>query len=455
MYDDQAERSLRLGMAWFIFSEVIVFGALFAALFYTREISVPDLASGGGSHALLWPGFKGGWPASGPAIEGPLAAMKALGIPALNTIMLLASGVAVTLALVALNRGHRGRLIALLTLTILVGVLFLRNRGFRIPQRIYGLHLTLRSGAYGQTFFILTGLHGVHVAIGTAFMLVILGRILRGDFSAKDHLAFQVATWVLALRGCRLANPIRGGVLAMTSESHETTPHPIMRSSGSLARQVAAVASAFALVALAVVCSAKAMADDRVVQAPVNASMCQGCHGIQGYRTAFPEVYSVRNSAASKVHISSKHCRTTDRALVSTPRCAASQRARAISRSQTSPPITRTLASEVEPHMNVQRQSLVALVLAAMVAPHVCAADDPAGAAKPDADCVACHGPGGNKPITPQTPRLAGQTADYLVEALTQYRNGARQDPVMGAMAKGSPMTRCELWPDIFRRSRD
>ena len=71
----------------------------------------------------------------------------------------------------------------------------------------------------------------------------------------------------------------------MTSESHDRTP--IMRSSGSLSHQVAAIASVLALVALA------AMADDRVVQAPVNASMCQGCHGIQGYRTAFPEVYSV------------------------------------------------------------------------------------------------------------------------------------------------------------------
>lgn len=194
LYDDQVERSLRLGMAWFIFSEVVVFGALFAALFYTRAITVPDLASGE-THALLWPGFKRGWPASGPAIEGPFTAMKALGIPALNTIMLLASGAAVTLALPALNRGQRGRLIALLTLTVLVGVLFLRNQVSEYHNAYTALHLTLRSGAYGQTFFILTGLHGVHVAIGTAFMLVILGRTLRGDFTAKDHLAFQAATW--------------------------------------------------------------------------------------------------------------------------------------------------------------------------------------------------------------------------------------------------------------------
>ena len=194
VYDDQVERSLRLGMAWFLFSEVVVFGALFAALFYTRAISVPDLASGE-THALLWPGFKGGWPASGPAIEGTFSPMKALGIPLLNTIMLLISGAAVTLADKALNRGQRGRVIALLILTIVVGVLFLRNQYSEYHNAYTALHLTLRSGAYGQTFFILTGLHGVHVAIGSAFMLVMLGRTLRGDFTAKDHLALQAASW--------------------------------------------------------------------------------------------------------------------------------------------------------------------------------------------------------------------------------------------------------------------
>jgi cytochrome c oxidase subunit 3 len=194
LYDDQVQRSLRVGMAWFIFSEVVVFGALFAALFYIRAISVPDLASGE-THALLWPAFKGGWPASGPAIEGTFSPMKALGIPLLNTIMLLISGAAVTLADKALDRGQRGRVIALLTLTVLVGVLFLRNQASEYHNAYSALHLTLASGAYGQTFFILTGLHGLHVAIGTAFMMVMLGRTLGGDFTAKDHLALQAASW--------------------------------------------------------------------------------------------------------------------------------------------------------------------------------------------------------------------------------------------------------------------
>jgi cytochrome c oxidase subunit 3 len=194
LYNDQVQRSLRVGMAWFIFSEVVVFGALFAALFYTRLISVPDLASGE-TGALLWPGFKGGWPVSGPGIEGTFSPMKALGIPLLNTIMLLISGAAVTVADKALDRGRRGWVIALLTLTIVVGVLFLRNQASEYHEAYTALHLTFASGAYGQTFFILTGLHGLHVAIGTAFMMVMLGRTVRGDFTANDHLALQAASW--------------------------------------------------------------------------------------------------------------------------------------------------------------------------------------------------------------------------------------------------------------------
>jgi cytochrome c oxidase subunit III len=194
LYNDQVERSVRVGMAWFIFSEVVVFGALFAALFYTRVISVPDLASGD-THALLWPGFKGGWPASGPAIEGTFSPMKALGIPLLNTIMLLISGAAVTLADKALDRSRRGLLIVLLTVPVVVGVLFLRNQASEYYNAYSALHLTFSSGAYGQTFFILTGLHGLHVAIGTAFMTLMLGRTVRGDFTANDHLALQAASW--------------------------------------------------------------------------------------------------------------------------------------------------------------------------------------------------------------------------------------------------------------------
>jgi cytochrome c oxidase subunit 3 len=194
LYDAQVEASFRWGMAWFLFSEVVVFATLFAALFYTRMISVPDLASGE-THTLLWPAFKPGWPVSGPGIEGTFSAMNGWGIPTLNTIMLLVSGITIALAHRALNKGHRVQLAVFLLTTILLGVLFLRNQASEYQHAYTALNLTLATGAYGATFFVLTGLHGVHVAIGTAFLIIMLARILRGDFTAKHHVGFLAANW--------------------------------------------------------------------------------------------------------------------------------------------------------------------------------------------------------------------------------------------------------------------
>jgi cytochrome c oxidase subunit III len=194
LYSDQVEGSIRGGMAWFIGSEVVVFATLIAALFYERFIAVPGLTSGD-THALLWPAFTSGWPASGPLIEGSFTAMKPWMIPTLNTAMLLSSGVAITFANVALNRGHRGRLIILVLTTIVLGALFLRMQASEYYHAYTVLNLTLATGVYGATFFVLTGLHGLHVAIGTVFLIVMLARVLRGDFTAAHHSGFQAATW--------------------------------------------------------------------------------------------------------------------------------------------------------------------------------------------------------------------------------------------------------------------
>jgi cytochrome c553 len=70
-------------------------------------------------------------------------------------------------------------------------------------------------------------------------------------------------------------------------------------------------------------------------------------------------------------------------------------------------------------------------------------ATDDAGKKKADEACAACHGPEGNKPITPETPRLGGQQYGYLMQALTDYRNGTRDNAVMSAMAK--PLTKKEI----------
>lgn len=64
------------------------------------------------------------------------------------------------------------------------------------------------------------------------------------------------------------------------------------------------------------------------------------------------------------------------------------------------------------------------------------AADRAAGEAKAQAQCAACHGKDGNTPIDPSYPKLAGQYGDYLIQALSDYKSGARKNAIMAAQAQ-------------------
>ena len=193
LYNKQVDISYRWAMAWFIFSETMFFAAFFGALFYMRWHAVPDLASG--DTGELWPGFKGGWPVTGPGIEGTLTPMHATGIPLINTLLLLTSAATLLWAHWGLQKGARGQLKLGLFLTIALGIVFLGLQ-FSEHYRAYTESgLTLGSGAYGATFFMLTGFHGLHVAIGATVLAVIFARSLRGDFTPDDQFAFQAASW--------------------------------------------------------------------------------------------------------------------------------------------------------------------------------------------------------------------------------------------------------------------
>jgi cytochrome c553 len=87
--------------------------------------------------------------------------------------------------------------------------------------------------------------------------------------------------------------------------------------------------------------------------------------------------------------------------------------------------------------------ALVGALCAVLAYTTAASARDDVGKKKADEACAACHGPEGNKPVTPGTPRLAGQQYDYLVQALTEYRKGTRDNAVMSAMAK--PLTEKEI----------
>ena len=193
-YNGQVDRSVHWGMAWFILSEVMLFASLFAALFYLRAITLPDLAEGGKS-AALWPGFAGGWPATGPALPAHVNAMSAKGAPAINTIVLLCSGAAVTFAHRAAHRGLRKQLVLFLGITLALGLAFLYNQSQEYHHAINALDLTLAQGAYGATFYILTGLHGVHVAVGATMIAVMLVRALAGRITGERTLGLDMAAW--------------------------------------------------------------------------------------------------------------------------------------------------------------------------------------------------------------------------------------------------------------------
>jgi cytochrome c oxidase subunit 3 len=198
-YNKQVDVSFRMGMIWFIFSEVMFFAAFFGALFYARQLAMPWLNGVGDgvmTNALLWPEFAGGWPSNGPgAIGGTYQTIPAWGLPLLNTLILLTSGVTVTIAHHALKAGRRKQLLVFLGLTVLLGATFLFFQAEEYIHAYTELNLTLGSGIYGSTFFMLTGFHGAHVTLGTIMLAVIWFRCLKGHFTGEDHFAFEAVAW--------------------------------------------------------------------------------------------------------------------------------------------------------------------------------------------------------------------------------------------------------------------
>lgn len=207
LYNNQVDRSFRWGMSWFIFSEVMFFAAFFGALFYARQLSVPWLGGAGNNIFTpeLWNGFNATWQQiafstpgatlqSGVEMSAPNKLVDTWGLPALNTALLLLSGVTLTFAHHALRSGHRNQIIGWLIATIILGVAFL---GFQIAEygHAYQDGLKLTSGIYGSTFYMLTGFHGFHVTVGVIMLTVILYRVQKGHFSAENHFGFEGVAW--------------------------------------------------------------------------------------------------------------------------------------------------------------------------------------------------------------------------------------------------------------------
>ena len=199
IYNKQVDTSFRMGMMWFIFSEVMFFAAFFGALFYARVLSVPWIGGegdGGLTNYFLWKGYAPAWPTNGPAaIGGAFETMPAWGVPLLNTLLLLSSGVTITIAHHALRAGNRRQLLIWLGATIVLGALFLNFQAHEYIEAYTRLNLTLGSGIYGSTFFMLTGFHGLHVTLGAIMLTVIWFRCAKGHFDRDHHFAFEAVAW--------------------------------------------------------------------------------------------------------------------------------------------------------------------------------------------------------------------------------------------------------------------
>ncbi|HET6598606.1 MAG TPA: cytochrome c oxidase subunit 3 [Burkholderiaceae bacterium] len=200
LYGHRVDLSFRWSMSWFIFSEVMFFGAFFGALYWTRMHALPDL--GGLDNAILWPDFKAVWPSAAIGVTGspagtiePFTTMGPWPIPTINTALLLSSGVTLTIAHHALLAGHRVRTIAFMWLTVLLGLTFLGFQVYEYHHAYTELNLKLTSGAYGSTFFLLTGFHGFHVFVGMLMLTFITIRLMKGHFTPQRHFGFEGAAW--------------------------------------------------------------------------------------------------------------------------------------------------------------------------------------------------------------------------------------------------------------------
>ena len=169
-HNEIVQIGLKYGVVLFIASEVCFFAAFFWA-FFDVSLDLSDIRS-------MWPP------------EG-IATMGAWGVPLINTIILLSSGATVTWAHHGLRQNNRNQLIIGLILTLALGFTFTYLQAMEYMEAHFGFTECI----YPSTFYMATGFHGLHVIIGSLFLLVCLIRSIKGHFTADHHVGFEAAAW--------------------------------------------------------------------------------------------------------------------------------------------------------------------------------------------------------------------------------------------------------------------
>ena len=185
----------------------------FGALFYVRTFAVPWLAGDGAkgdaiTAVEMWQGFESTWPVittpdQGAEFDLAEKSMTWPGwdhafkwLPLWNTIVLLSSSVTVHFAHLALKNGDRKGFNVLLGITVGLALIFVGLQAAEYYEAYAHYGLTLNSGIYGSTFFMLTGFHGFHVMMGGFMLAVMLARsVFAGHFEDHDHFGFEAASW--------------------------------------------------------------------------------------------------------------------------------------------------------------------------------------------------------------------------------------------------------------------
>ncbi|MCY4043646.1 MAG: cytochrome c oxidase subunit 3 [Cellvibrionales bacterium] len=226
MNSEQLKISYRIGMQWFIFSEVMFFAAFFGVLFYVRTLAGPWLSGEGAGvmNTLLWPGFDYSWPlmdtpqdaiggvkeqakagflANNGEHTGPQKNLSWPGLdnlfhwlPFWNTTLLVLSSIWLEFAHHALKKNKRTAFNFWLGLTLLFGFVFVYLQYLEYHEAYVDYGLYLNSGIYGATFFMLTGFHGFHVIMGAGILTVQFFRsVMKKHFTKEDHFGFEAASW--------------------------------------------------------------------------------------------------------------------------------------------------------------------------------------------------------------------------------------------------------------------
>lgn len=174
------QKGLSIGMLLFISSEVMFFVVFFWAFFYARLFPIEMVAG------EPWSVTESVWPPKG------INPLDAWNIPLMNTLILMLSGTTVTWAQYALNNNNRKVAVKALGITVILGLIFTSLQVYEYHHATFAFD----QGIYASNFYMATGFHGLHVVVGTIFLIVCYFRTKKGDFDdANNRLGFKFASW--------------------------------------------------------------------------------------------------------------------------------------------------------------------------------------------------------------------------------------------------------------------